>query len=796
MQIRVQCPACKARFEIPAALAGRDGECSRCQSVFRVTPLSGEVDDSVLTSGDSAATLEVPIVDENRPAAATDEFEIPDIATPSPQAKESSTPQLDVPELDVPELNIPELDIPAPPQSEAKQTARKKKESAAEIPLLDDEPESASKEDPPPILIEDDGSLFGDELPELEEVREPVSRYASEDEEDPDAGGSYSLSGSSPAAGSSAVPERRKAKKARRKKTTKKKTTARRRARPDATEGDSRGTSDHDPQAAEVQLFDDVLHDEDEDGPAPSSAPVMLRRSGTFTTPGKSAGRSGKQSNDDSVDTASQESPGRAKRRPASHEGKSAPGARRPEKKPVLKRRSSEEIPAATRSESRAASPRAEANPVPSEPKKSTPMSTESRQKLIKLVGGGVALLILAGLFSYLTSGPPVITPTVQVGGNQPTGPAPVPNQDGDPIQTGKTKSSAERAHQTREAGGPPRRADGPKRKTDSTMPNGTTGQGSDTPGVEIPVGSVVVAVPVDGNGNSTGVEFDNLQTDDDQLFPIEAVAIPNFPNLGTPKASTVAGVVYHEIAIDSSDRSQTQNTEPSPGSQMDMILYLPNGTHEPGSLPCVMIAAAGTTMLEGNGCYDESYQSETIPYVRQGFAVLGYSLDGPLASDTPTNRESREAYEQFRDAHAGLVNSRNALEFLLQKVPVINPEKIFTAGHSSAGTLSLLFAEHESRLAGCIAYAPCVDVENRLSDFVSNPLIEALLPGVEKFVRRESPLRHYKSLKCPVFLFHAESDTNTPFEESQKLADLLTTQGVPCKLASVPDGDHYSSML
>jgi dienelactone hydrolase len=226
------------------------------------------------------------------------------------------------------------------------------------------------------------------------------------------------------------------------------------------------------------------------------------------------------------------------------------------------------------------------------------------------------------------------------------------------------------------------------------------------------------------------------------------------------------------------------------------MILYLPSGTHLPGSLPCVMIAAAGTTLLEGNGCYDESYQSETIPYVQQGFAVLGYSLDGPLASDKPSNQEVAVAYEQFRAAHAGLVNARNALEFVLQKVPVINRDRIFTAGHSSAGTLSLLFAEHENRLAGCIAYAPCVDVENRLSEYVSNPRVAPLLPEIGAFLRQESPLRHVKSLKCPVFLFHAEADSNAPFSESQELAARLTAQGTPCQLETVPDGDHYDSML
>ena len=141
-------------------------------------------------------------------------------------------------------------------------------------------------------------------------------------------------------------------------------------------------------------------------------------------------------------------------------------------------------------------------------------------------------------------------------------------------------------------------------------------------------------------------------------------------------------------------------------------------------------------------------------------------------------------------------MNSRNAMEFLVQKVPAINRDRIFTAGHSSAGTLSLLFAEHESRLAGCVAYAPCVDVEKRLSEYVSNPLVEVLLPEVRLFVRQGSPQRHFQSLKCPVFLFHAEGDTNAPFDESRKLSERLNAQGTSCQLDSMPDGDHYNSML
>lgn len=811
MQIRVQCPACEASFEVPAALVGRDGECSQCQKVFRVTAPSDEVDSSVLTSGDSNATLEMPIVDDDGPAPDTDEFEIPEV----PEAP-SKAAQPAAPELAVPELDVPELDIPATPPSDPKIEADPKiEESAAELPELDVEFESAPDEglppildEEPPILIEEDGSLFGDEIPELEEVRETVSRYASEDEVDPDAGGSYSLSGNSPA------PAKRKAKKARRKKATKKKAAPRRSSRPGTAEGDSRATSDHDLDVDEVQLFDDVLHDDDEEDSGPGSSPVMLRRSGTFSTPGKPAGKRG----EDADDSAEGPSGIRRKRKAAARTDKTAAAGGKQRKEPVLKRRSSEDRSTAVRAETAAA-------PARRPQKKSEAMSPETQQKLIKMVGGGAALLALAGVFSWATSGPSVITPAVPGGpantaSNQPPGSVPVPNKGSNTIQTGDTNSSVARANRIRGAGGPPRRIGEPADGTDdgtksvaaletaqATGPDGKPLPGSDTPAGELPDGTAVAArpfstppglvvVPADEANGSATAEPDNYQTEDDKLFPIDSVAIPKFPSLRTARASTISGVVYHKISVAGNRRNRDADGNPLPGSEMDMILYLPSGTHKSGSLPCVMIAAAGTTLLEGNGCYDESYQSETIPYVKAGFAVLGYSLDGPLESDEPTGRESREAYKRFRAAHAGLVNSRNALEFLLQKVPAINRNRIFTAGHSSAGTLALLFAEHESRIAGCVAYAPCLDLEKRLADYISSAVIEVLMPDVDQFVRQESPLRHFKSLKCPVFLFHAEGDTNAPFDESKELTERLTAQGTPCKLESVPEGDHYNSML
>src|SRR5437762_7581937 len=183
----------------------------------------------------------------------------------------------------------------------------------------------------------------------------------------------------------------------------------------------------------------------------------------------------------------------------------------------------------------------------------------------------------------------------------------------------------------------------------------------------------------------------------------------------------------------------------------------------------------------------------EHVPYVKEGFFVVAYELDGPL-DDTSDVQQMKRAYDAFARSRAGLVNARNALQYVLDKVPEVNPDQIYVAGHSSAATHALLFAEHEPRLAGVIAYAPAIDVSQRFG-----PLLRVFalqMPGVVDFATRSSPNTHRERLKCPTFLFHAEDDSNCPIVQTRKFADELKQQGTDVTLMTVAMGDHYQSMI
>lgn len=233
-------------------------------------------------------------------------------------------------------------------------------------------------------------------------------------------------------------------------------------------------------------------------------------------------------------------------------------------------------------------------------------------------------------------------------------------------------------------------------------------------------------------------------------------------------------------------------------GAGMTMWIYLPAGNAAEGSLKCVLNAPAGTNLLSGAGIGEldeDSYHDESLPYAEAGMAVVRYSIDGQV-EDEDDDEQVTAGYEAFRRAKAGLVNARIAHEFVLARLPEVDPEQVYSAGHSSAGTLSLLVGVHEPRLAGCLAYAPAVDLEGWFAEIVETPLIELSFPGLEHFVRRSSPLTHVDSLDVPVFLFHAKDDMIAEFSETKDLAGSLEASGKDVTFSEEEEGGHYGSMI
>ncbi len=274
----------------------------------------------------------------------------------------------------------------------------------------------------------------------------------------------------------------------------------------------------------------------------------------------------------------------------------------------------------------------------------------------------------------------------------------------------------------------------------------------------------------------------------------VDAVPLPDsFPELGPIEQTFPSGVKSHFVRM--------VGTDSVPGSQMTMRVYLPPGELAAQSLACVFITPAGTPLIHGTRVeLGDDYHDETLPYAEAGMVVIQYSLDGAMtvgeeAGEWEYTRELQSAYRKFRDSGAGVINGRNAIEFAIQRLPMVDPKKFYTAGHSSAGNVSLLLAAYEPRVARCAAYAAAYDLEIRMSDMTSDANTRRLLPGIQDFVSQSSPLNHIADYRCPLWVFHATGDKNVPYQDAKTFVAKLNQATKRVTFYSAP-GDHYGPML
>ncbi|HEX2833377.1 MAG TPA: prolyl oligopeptidase family serine peptidase [Thermoanaerobaculia bacterium] len=263
---------------------------------------------------------------------------------------------------------------------------------------------------------------------------------------------------------------------------------------------------------------------------------------------------------------------------------------------------------------------------------------------------------------------------------------------------------------------------------------------------------------------------------------------LSHFPPLGEAKR-IAPGVLLHQVSLAHGE---------FPGR---IWIYLPEKrTADP--LGCVFIAPAGVPPFLGNGFgpdVDRQYNPEHIPYVEAGFAVVAYDVDGDLGTrDDATYEQVQAAAAAFKNSGGGMLNARHAIDYVTKMVPGIDPARLYSAGHSSAGRLSLLLAESDPRIAACIAYAPVTNPEKRAGEIAPDAVqyLDANLPGFRRFLQETSPLQQSAMLRCPTFLYHSEDDERIPISDSEAFVETLKKTNPNVTFVRGKRGDHYSSMI
>ena len=219
--------------------------------------------------------------------------------------------------------------------------------------------------------------------------------------------------------------------------------------------------------------------------------------------------------------------------------------------------------------------------------------------------------------------------------------------------------------------------------------------------------------------------------------------------------------------------------------------VYLPQPL--PKSVPCIFIAPAGSRMFHGMGIVTDD-MPEHLPYVKAGYAVICYGVSGPYDARDTSLMNAYKSAKAFMNARGGIDDGKRAINWALQNIPGLDANRLITVGHSSAGTLALQLAEHDSRIQACISFMPVPDTEAYMRESRLQSQLELGVPGYSRFTHETNPYAKTASLQCPTLLFCSQDDPHYP--GFQRLASKLKRTNKSVTLKTVRSGGHYQPMV
>ena len=125
-----------------------------------------------------------------------------------------------------------------------------------------------------------------------------------------------------------------------------------------------------------------------------------------------------------------------------------------------------------------------------------------------------------------------------------------------------------------------------------------------------------------------------------------------------------------------------------------------------------------------------------------------------------------------------------------LAKMPGVDANRVFVAGHSAGGTLAMLGAMTSKRFKGCASFSGSPDQvafirgQEELAPFDINNQTE---------LRMRSPLAFPKSFKCPARLYWGDDEFDFSLA-TNRLAEKARAAGLDVQAIEVP-GDHMTSV-
>jgi dipeptidyl aminopeptidase/acylaminoacyl peptidase len=191
----------------------------------------------------------------------------------------------------------------------------------------------------------------------------------------------------------------------------------------------------------------------------------------------------------------------------------------------------------------------------------------------------------------------------------------------------------------------------------------------------------------------------------------------------------------------------------------------------DPRKLPAVLF-------LHGGFAFDREDWDMTRPYRDAGYVVMTPILRGENGQPGSFTLY----YDEVDDVLAAAEH--------LAKLPYVDSTRIYLAGHSAGGTLTMLAALASKRFKAAASFSGS---PNQVTHAQGNPdLVPFDQTDAREFLLR-SPVAYATSFKCSMRLYYGTQEPQLA-EETQRTATLAQTRNLDVMAVQVP-GNHFTAV-
>jgi dienelactone hydrolase len=276
----------------------------------------------------------------------------------------------------------------------------------------------------------------------------------------------------------------------------------------------------------------------------------------------------------------------------------------------------------------------------------------------------------------------------------------------------------------------------------------------------------------------------------------IDAPALPATRSISTPPApATRRAATRPALSLLQPGVEHGQIVLNSPTGLPMKLAYLRPVRDRPyldAALPVVLSAPPRVDATTGVS-FDTLFLDDYTPWVRAGYAVVVFEIDGPLDLEKPSIDSLLNSNRLFLAADGGLVNYRAARGYIAAALPEIDLSRILVVGDAASGSLALRCAT-EPGVRGVVAFSPRVAIRQSLSSDVIDA-ISFDVPGFESFVHRIDPASFAPQIRVPAFLLAARDDALLDAATVEAFAQRLKDNHTPTQLIVLDRGGQTSAL-